>query len=311
MKKSLLILAVSLAAGTAHAGWFGPSKEELKIKELEQANQKMSEELNLQKQEQANKFPALQRVGIDAGGAPTQMNFPEWFVNLPKAEDSFFSAGTATSSDMAMAVQKAVLDADVKLSRAMEQSVSGYLSVYKNDLGTDLIENVESLNKSVTNKVIVGHQQADLKVYQEGRIFRVYALMRYPKEEFNYFANALNRKLNREQAAVRQQATEQRLNKEIADTKATEERAKAEFKESVQINVPNPIPSLPAVAPVAVTVPTSLPVAAAAESFAIKPASSVDVKKLPHNTISDQKLRAQIDEVLKRPDAVVIHETLR
>lgn len=122
--------------------------------------------------------------------APSVVQIPAWYVSPPvMTAQSIFTAGTATSANLSMATQKAMLDADMKLSFQIESSVKAMLKSYQVDMTNDTVEHTELIAKKVSAIIINGHAQADMTVVQEGNKFRVFILMRYPLAGVNYFGD--------------------------------------------------------------------------------------------------------------------------
>lgn len=114
------------------------------------------------------------------------LKVPDWFIQPPKAtEQSMFTAGQATSTDLSMAVHKAILDADSKLSFQMKSRVDAMVKSYKADSTTSGAESTTMLARKLTRTSITGHHQVDSQITQEGRMFRVFVLMRYPLGDAN------------------------------------------------------------------------------------------------------------------------------
>lgn len=111
---------------------------------------------------------------------------PDWFIQPPESTDqSLFTAGQATSTDLSMAVQKAMLDADAKLAFQMKSRVEAMIKSYKADSATSGAESSEMLARKLTRTSITGHHKVDSQITQEGRMFRVFVLMRYPLGDAN------------------------------------------------------------------------------------------------------------------------------
>lgn len=118
------------------------------------------------------------------------VKIPTWYVSPPvMTTQSIFTAGTATSTSLSMATQKAIMDADTKLAFQMESSIKAMLKAYNVDSATGSIEHTELVAKKMAAIVINGHAQSDMQVTQDGRKFRVFVLMRYPLAGVNYFGD--------------------------------------------------------------------------------------------------------------------------
>ena len=312
MKRQLIALAVLASiASTSHAGLFGPSDEEKRIAELQEQNQKMREEMLAREVEAAKVNPYEPTVPVQQ---LSQVNVPNWYIMPPKAsEQSVFVAGTATSSTLAMATQKAILDADTKLAFQMESSVKALIKSYQNDLGNEIVENTELVARKVSAVTVNGHHQVDMQVTQEGRQFRVFVLMRFPLGGANYFAEQIRKDAQKKQAGARERAATTELNDTVANTEA-KEKAESEL-EQVVLSTPNKEPAPTVLKPlVQETVDPNTGVIVrpiTGEVPAITPASMVDKSTLPHNQISDEKLKSEIDAILAKPNAVVMTTTVR
>jgi hypothetical protein len=295
MKRQLIALAVLASiTSVSHAGLFGPSDEEKRIVELQEQNQKMRDELVMRDIEAAKVNPYEPTVNQ----AVVQVNIPSWYVMPPKAtEQSVFVAGTATSSTLQMATQKAILDADIKLAFQMESVLKGLIKSYQNDLGNDIVENTESIARKVTAVTVNGHHQVDMQVTQEGKVFRVFVLMRFPLGGANYFADKIHKDALKKQSTARERAATTELNDSVANTEA-KKKAEQE-REQAALSTPILEPK-----------PNDNSTATGVDSV-IRPVSEVDVSTLPHNQISDQKLKSEIDAILSKPNAVVMTTTVQ
>lgn len=119
--------------------------------------------------------------------APMQsVKVPDWFIQPPENTDqSVFTVGQATSTDLSMAVHKAHLDADAKLSFQIKSHVEAMAKSFKVDSATSGSESSEMLVRKLTRTTITGNHKVDSQITQEGRQFRVFVLMRYPLGDAN------------------------------------------------------------------------------------------------------------------------------
>ena len=115
----------------------------------------------------------------------TVEELPDWFVKPPTDVDSVYSAGTATSPDIQLAVDKAVLNA----KRTLADSINGVLSSKMKELIAEIGSNedkevVSEVERVTTNLItevnVSGYTQADSKILPQGSQYRVYVLLRYP-----------------------------------------------------------------------------------------------------------------------------------
>lgn len=120
-------------------------------------------------------------------------NVADFYLEPPAhtTTDAYF-AGAAVSRDLSMANEKAKLDAERKLSNYIAGQVKTMTRTYKVD-GGDADQNLyaektEIVAQKASKASIAGGQRVNIKVYQEGNIFRVYVLMKFPLGDTNRIA---------------------------------------------------------------------------------------------------------------------------
>ena len=208
---------------------------------------------------------------------------PDWFIQPPQStEQSIFTAGQATSTDLSMAVHKATLDAAAKLSFQMKSRVDAMVKSYKADSATSGAENSEMLARKLTRTSITGHHKVDSQITQEGRMFRVFVLMRYPLGDANkLLAEDSNTKSRRAMIAGSRNAMRE----------MNEGNDRADRREYEQEN--NIAPSVKS---------------APAEADPPKPAVVGNVQLLD---VDNTEYRKRRDEALVKPGAVIGQATYR
>jgi len=111
---------------------------------------------------------------------------PEWMLILPDDDKAFYSAGTAVSRDMQLAIDKANLAAKRNLADRIGGELSSQIKefiiesgdMYTNDLVT---LDVERTTKNVMARInVAGYVPVKMEVYPLGTMYRVYALIAYP-----------------------------------------------------------------------------------------------------------------------------------
>ena len=214
----------------------------------------------------------------DAGWGGKQANVADFYLEPPAhtTTDAYF-AGAATSRDLSMANEKAKLDAERKLANFLEGRVKTMTRTYKVD-GGDADQNLyaektEVVAVKAAKASIAGSQRVNIKVYQEGNLFRVYVLMKFPLGEANKIAQ-------------RQIGTSivPGLDKPAADMREDMNR---------ELRGENDI------APTATAAPATLP--AQKVNLVSGDGSTKTVEMLP---ISDPTVKAKRDEALSKPGAV-------
>lgn len=211
--------------------------------------------------------------------APMTIDLPSWYIKAPAStEDYVYLSGTGVSSDLSMSHQKALLDAQLKLADKINGVLNALVKSNKDDTAGTVNSDRTSITikKVITDTAITGYHIEDSRVLTENRGYRTFVLVRYPVGDAN---RMLKEKLQREN----------QLNQ------TSEEAAQRELEQEIQSRKPRPVTR---VAPVE---------AAPLES---KPLSQ-RANELPHNTISDAKVKSQVEAAIARGDAVIMTETAR
>ena len=116
----------------------------------------------------------------------TADDVPEWMLILPDDDKAFYSAGTAVSRDMQLAIDKANLAAKRNLADRIGGELSSQIKefviesgdVYSSDLVT---VDVERVTKNIMARInVAGYVPAKMEVYPLGTMYRVYTLIAYP-----------------------------------------------------------------------------------------------------------------------------------
>lgn len=155
----------------------------------------------------------------------TVEELPAWFVNPPRDDLSISAPGTASSGDMQMAIDKAVLSA----KRSLADSLNGILNskmkefIAESGAGEDVMVTREServTTNLITETNLAGYQRVQSKVVPQGGQYRAYVLIQYPMGNAN---RVLIDKVKQSQALdtkLRASKAFQDLEKEIQDARA-------------------------------------------------------------------------------------------
>ena len=143
---------------------------------------------------------------------------PSWFVKMPEdTADMMFSVGTATSTDEQMAYDKARMAAERKLVETLYSRIQTQTKSYRADRGEASIENFEQVTRKNARGELTGARRVDSQATFDGRVYKVYVLLRLPVGE----ANTLQRQ--RDQARLSREA-EIRARAAQSDMDANEQR---------------------------------------------------------------------------------------
>ena len=163
---------------------------------------------------------------------------PKWMLNLPTSEDTFYSAGTAVSSDMQMAIDKSTINAKRTLADRIGGELSSQMKMFVMESGhqgeSDVIMlNVEQVTKNIIAEVnVAGYIPEEIKVVPQGTGFRVFALLKYPVGEANRIMMMQIKKNNVLLAKIRSAKSFQELEEEI-NRKRQEELDEIEIISSI------------------------------------------------------------------------------
>ena len=210
---------------------------------------------------------------------------PEWFVRLPEdTADMMFAAGTATSVDEQMAYSKARMFAEQKLVETMTAKVRSLTKSYRADSGDALNERFEQTIQKTASGELIGAQRVDSRVTHDGRMYKVYVLIRYPLGENNILRKERDQAQARKESELRAARAHQDLERSQAEQAAQQERADQQLREQIG---PRPEPA--------------------------KPAEPVNTSKteLKLLDVDNEEYKRKRDEALLKPNAVIGQITVR
>jgi len=149
--------------------------------------------LDAQKAETANpqllataQIPERRSYALPPQAPRATAQAPEWFVRLPDdTAEMLFAAGTGSSTDEQMAYDKARMAAERKLVEMMGANVRSLTKSYRADMGEASVEKFETVTRKTANGDLVGAQRVDSQATFDGRVYKVYVLVRYPLGEQN------------------------------------------------------------------------------------------------------------------------------
>lgn len=149
---------------------------------------------------------------------------PSWFTNLPPdTADMMFAAGVATSTDEQMAYDKARMTAERKLVETMYSRVQTQTKSYRADRGEAMIENFEQVTRKNARGELSGAQRVDSRATFDGRVYKVYVLVRLPLGANNTLQTKRDQARLQREADIRSRAAERDMDKNEA-AERTEQR---------------------------------------------------------------------------------------
>ena len=146
---------------------------------------------------------------------------PEWFLEQDEIGDLLTAKGTATSSDLQMSLDKAIITAKRELASKIEETISNKTKQFLKDVGID--ENSKNYDETIITTIsridnveLSGFKVDNRKVINLGTKYRSYIKLVYPIGTANkLLVNKINKE---EELKLRLESSEafKELEKEIA-----------------------------------------------------------------------------------------------
>ena len=114
---------------------------------------------------------------------------PEWYLNIPSAEDTIYSSGSAKAPDLQLAVDIAIMNAKTTLADRINGKLDSMTKSFvakigSTDLDTSVLNEIEKTSKNVIASVdVAGYVVDKSDITQEGAQYRAYVLLAYNSEE--------------------------------------------------------------------------------------------------------------------------------
>ena len=114
---------------------------------------------------------------------------PEWYLNIPSADDTIYSSGSARAPDLQLAVDIAIMNAKTTLADRINGKLDSMTKSFvakigSTDLDTSVLNEIEKTSKNVIASVdVAGYKIDKSDITQEGTQYRAYVLLAYNSEE--------------------------------------------------------------------------------------------------------------------------------
>jgi len=138
---------------------------------------------------------------------------PNWFTEPNESKDGvLFVTGTAKSTDMALARDKALLHAHSQLADQIHALVSSLTNKQTVETNSEVtIENIDQIVKKVVAEAnMAGYKVVETELHPEGKYYRFYAMISFPVEQTLLLSKQTQKRKVTEAAKAR-------LNKQIND----------------------------------------------------------------------------------------------
>ena len=114
---------------------------------------------------------------------------PEWYLQIPSADDTIYSSGSAKAPDLQLAVDIAIMNAKTTLADRINGKLDSMTKSFvakigSDDLDTSVLTEIEKTSKNVIASVdVAGYVVDQSDITQEGTQYRAYVLLAYNSEE--------------------------------------------------------------------------------------------------------------------------------
>ena len=114
---------------------------------------------------------------------------PEWYLNIPSADDTIYSSGSSRAPDLQLAVDIAIMNAKTTLADRINGKLDSMTKSFvakigSDDLDTSVLTEIEKTSKNVIASVdVAGYVVDKSDITQEGTQYRAYVLLAYNSEE--------------------------------------------------------------------------------------------------------------------------------
>jgi hypothetical protein len=151
-------------------------------------------------------------------------DLPSWFTNPPTDQYSIYAPGTATSSDLQFAEDKAILGAKRALADRINSKLSSKMKEFLSETGAGENTQVLAESERVTSNLITevnlsGYNITEKKFVPAGQQYRSYVLLQYPLGNANRIMVDQVNKNTLLQSKLRASKAFQELERDIRDAR--------------------------------------------------------------------------------------------
>jgi hypothetical protein len=116
-----------------------------------------------------------------SGEVSEKEEVPEWYTSPPEDPNHVFSAQSATSQKMQVAIDKAMTSGRAELATSLETQVEAMNKSFTEEIGDEMRQQFVQTQRTVTSRVLRGTSAAEREVIREGEgTYRAFVLMDMP-----------------------------------------------------------------------------------------------------------------------------------
>ena len=115
---------------------------------------------------------------------------PDWFKKMPESDNAIYSTGTASTTDLQLSLDLAVLNAKTTLADRINGRVRSQTKTFVAKIGNEetasVMSEVEKATKNIIADVdVAGYKVSETEVVSNGPKYRAYVLLEYSDKEAN------------------------------------------------------------------------------------------------------------------------------
>lgn len=150
---------------------------------------------------------------------------PKWFIRPANPEPgTLTAAGTGISRDLSTSLNKAKLDAQVKLADKLKAEVDSLVRDYKRETNDEFGQSYEQLSRKIIDSVrLAGYTVINQEVQPENGMYRSYIQLRYNMDEAERILQRQSASLTARKVAAAAAKAEQDLDNIKARNRAAED----------------------------------------------------------------------------------------
>jgi len=119
----------------------------------------------------------------------TNINVPDWFVNVPQDPDYIYIARTRSSKDLEMSIDTAQAQARVDLANQVQTKVTAMFKRFREEIGSgedsELNSIATAVSKDIASESVSGLKVKQQEVVKEGAVYNVFVLFELATGEIN------------------------------------------------------------------------------------------------------------------------------
>jgi hypothetical protein len=143
---------------------------------------------------------------------------PEWMIKVPESTGAVYANGTAISSDISFADEKATLVALGKVCTAAGGTVDKSTKTFRSDIGEASAENSTMAIRGMCQKVdVTGAEVVEVKRIVQGTKFRTFVLVALPYGDANPLQKRKDQLRAQELVAIQAEAEFRKLDEVTAE----------------------------------------------------------------------------------------------